>query len=102
MSAIGEQPTFRGWVSVKDRLPDKDRMVCFVAIKGGSESSYDTWVDNRGRKIFVDGAFIPDIPYAGWLTFNNGEVAHWSDATGILDTDSLLIGVPLPEPPEEG
>lgn len=64
-----------GWISVKERLPEKD--VPWVAVFDGKEVLYADWDSDEG---FMD----PDFPDHGWRIPYNG-VTHWQ---------------PLPPPPE--
>lgn len=60
------------WVSIKDRLPDKESMLCLVISDGDLYVSHWHWSDG-GAWFFTDGEC-------------DCNVTHWAEA---------------PEPPEE-
>ena len=67
------------WISVKDRLPDRDcKVLGFICLPSGGR-----WVD----LLFYSGMRNVFILWANTgITYNHNEVTHW---------------MPLPEPPEE-
>ncbi|MGI5825196.1 MAG: DUF551 domain-containing protein [Bacillota bacterium] len=93
---IEEQPKVGEWISVEDRLPEKEKYVLLIS-KGWKNSQNDVYIgclkdnaieaDPKGERNFWG---IPteetDWSIYGWSYFKKPNVTHWQ---------------PLPEPPKE-
>ena len=89
MRIVGQMPTVGGWISVKDRLPEKDRqyLVCL--------NQTHLMVVSFAKKLEeVDRDVFKGRDEPGWFDWDT----EWC---GFYEITGVTHWMPLPEPPEE-
>lgn len=80
-----------GWISVKDRLPDKDGdYLCYLECGEVCQSAFDSTIASDGE----------EFPFGEWISvYDSGTLgfvdSHWEEHDAITHWRSL------PEPPKE-
>ena len=84
MKAAEVQPVNQ-WISVKDRLPEKDgNYLCYLECGAVCEATFDSTIASEGE----------EFPFGEWVAVYN------SDTLGFT-YDAITHWMPLPEPPQD-
>lgn len=80
------------WISVKDRLPDKDgNYLCYLECGDVCQSVFDSTIASEGEKF----------PFGEWVGVYNSDTLGFADSYWE-EYDAVTHWMPMPEPPKEG
>ena len=85
------QPVNR-WISVKDRLPEKDgNYLCYLECGAVCEAAFDSTIASEGE----------EFPFGEWVAVYNSDTLGFTDSYWE-EYDAITHWMPLPEPPKDG
>ena len=80
------------WISVKDRLPDKDgNYLCYLECGDICQSVFDSTIASEGE----------EFPFGEWVGVYNSDTLGFTDSYWE-EYDAITNWMPLPEPPKDG
>jgi hypothetical protein len=89
--AADVQPVDR-WISVKDRLPDKDgNYLCYLECGAVCQSTFDSTIASEGE----------EFPFGEWVGVYNSDTLGFTDSYWE-EHDAITHWMTLPEPPKDG
>ncbi len=94
-SVIQQQPTFGGWISVKDRLPPELHSMWFP-LYGTSKWKSAMWREESDH-VLVTVVFDDGTRYVSMGRTHDGE---WNTNISKVVHHAVTHWMPLPEPPE--
>ena len=79
------------WISVKDRLPEKDgNYLCYLECGAVCEATFDSTIASEGE----------EFPFGEWVAVYNSDTLGFTDSYWE-EYDAITHWTPLPEPPQD-
>lgn len=79
------------WISVKDRLPEKDgNYLCYLECGAVCEAAFDSTIASEGE----------EFPFGEWVAVYNSDTLGFTDSYWE-EYDAITHWMPLPEPPQD-
>lgn len=80
------------WISVKDRLPEKDgNYLCYLECGAVCEAAFDSTIASEGE----------EFPFGEWVGVYNSDTLGFTDSYWE-EYDAITHWMPLPDPPKDG
>ena len=84
--------TVNQWISVKDRLPEKDgNYLCYLECGAVCEAAFDSTIASEGE----------EFPFGEWVGVYNSDTLGFTDSYWA-EYDAITHWMPLPESPKDG